>query len=338
MVLPGTKKMLRWRQEDVEAWLDANVQGGGTSLMSRKAEKSKRFRPHDYADHLRTSRLWRQDGGVLHYWTGNFWKAVTDVQAEKAAYEWIVRHDPDNASSENARKAFKAALLWCESLPSEIPDVVIPCANGYLHVQHGVIGLESADADLGLRHELSCSYDPDAPTPTKFRAFLESVLPDEAVRRRVQEYFGYTLTSDARYQVAQYWLGSGANGKGVLAKILMALHSRPESVQLDGLDGFKLASLIDATLIYCDEAPRKPMNEQIVKSLIAGERVQIDRKYRDPISVNLRAKWLVLGNHIPAVTDHSGGFWRRWNFVPLTSSFQNGSATPCSPKPSLSTS
>src|SRR5690606_9367628 len=117
--------------------------------------------------------------------------------------------------------------------------------------------------------------DPDAPSPTKFRAFLESVLPDEAVRRRVQEYFGYTLTCDARYQVAQYWLGSGANGKGVLAKIVMALHSRPESVQLDGLDGFKLASLIEATLIYCDEAPRTPMNEQIVESLIAGERVQI---------------------------------------------------------------
>src|SRR3546814_14035849 len=51
--------------------------------------------------------------------------------------------------------------------------------------------------------------------------------------------------------------------------------------------------------------------------MIAGERVQIDRKHKDPISVNIRAKWLVLGNHLPAITDHSNGFWRRWNFIPF---------------------
>lgn len=282
--------------------------------MSRTQRK---FQPHDYAEHLRSSGVWRQDGGVLHLWTGNFWRPMSEDQAEKAAYNWIVRHDRGNASGENARKAYKAALLWCEGVPLAMGEVVIPCRNGYLHVRDDVIRLEPANPELGLRYELACEFHPHAPEPEQFTAFLIRILPDEAVRARVQEYFGYTLMNDARYQVAQYWLGSGANGKGVLARILMALHSRAESVQLDALDGFKLSSLIDASLIYCDEAPRGRMNEQNVKSLIAGERVQIDRKYRDPVSVNISAKWLVLGNHLPAITDHSTGFWRRWNIVPF---------------------
>ena len=51
--------------------------------------------------------------------------------------------------------------------------------------------------------------------------------------------------------------------------------------------------------------------------MIAGERILIDRKFRDPVSVHVRGKWLVLGNQLPVITDHSVGFWRRWDVVPF---------------------
>ncbi len=76
-----------------------------------------------------------------------------------------------------------------------------------------------------------------------------------------------------------------------------------------------MASMIGASLIYCDEAPQRNINEQAMKSLIAGELVQIDRKYRDPITARVNGKWLILANHIPAITDQSMGFWRRFDIV-----------------------
>ena len=43
------------------------------------------------------------------------------------------------------------------------------------------------------------------------------------------------MTPDARYQRAQFWLGEGANGKGVLVNIVQALHGRIAAMALDKL-------------------------------------------------------------------------------------------------------
>src|SRR5206468_684062 len=59
------------------------------------------------------------------------------------------------------------------------------------------------------------------------------------------------------------------------------------------------------------------VNEQLLKSLIAGGRVMGDRKDKDPLSINVRGKWVGLGNHLPTITEHSTGFWRRWDIVPF---------------------
>lgn len=278
---------------------------------------SERFEPHDYAEALVGSGQFARESGVLFQWTGSYWKALKDEDAQEDAYRWLVRHNRSHASKDNAGKAVQAAILWSEKLPEPTRDVVIPCENGYVLCVDGTLCLLPADPALGMRHTLKCDYVPSAAPPARFMQFLRTVLPDEAVRARVQEYVGYTLTADARYQRAQLWLGSGANGKGALANIVQALHGRPESIQLDALDGFKLSVLIGASLIYSDEAPKKGINEQLLKSLIAGERVLVDRKYKDPVSVHVRGKWLVLGNHMPTITDHSTGFWRRWDIVPF---------------------
>ena len=136
--------------------------------------------------------------------------------------------------------------------------------------------------------------------PIEFTHFLRTILPDASVRDRVQEYIGYTLLPDCRFQRLQLWLGNGANGKGVLANIVQALHAKCAAVQLDSLDQFKLAGLVGASLIYADETPQRGMNEQVLKTAVAGELMQIDRKYRDPISLRLKGKWLVLANQFPA--------------------------------------
>lgn len=276
-----------------------------------------RFDPHAYAMALAASGDVATDGQMLFHWDGTHWQPVRDEDGERDAYRWTVKHDRDHVTPDNARKAHKAAILWAPELPTPTTAVVIPCRNGYVHVAARTLALVPADKTLGLQHVLACDFLPTTAPAVRFLQFLETVLPDADVRARVQEYVGYTLTSDARHQLAQFWLGGGANGKGVLANVVQALHGATAAVSLDALDGFRISALIGASLIYVDEVPRARINEQLIKSLIAGETVLVDRKYRDPISLRVRGKWLVLGNHLPTVTDHTTGFWRRWDIVPF---------------------
>ncbi len=276
------------------------------------------FDPHAYSTALKTSRRLASESKLLYEWTGTHWQVVDDDDAERSAYEWIVTNAPGHASANNAKQAVRSALLFQPRLPPPTELVVVPVRNGYLHMDGPVAYLREADPALGIRHVLKCDYLPDATAPV-FAGFMERALPDPAVRARVQEYVGYTFLADARYQRAQLWLGEGANGKGVLANVVQALHGNVAAVSLDALEGFKLSVMIGANLIYADEVPRARINEQLIKSMIAGERIPVDRKYKDPLSIHIRGKWVVCGNHLPAVADHSVGFWRRWDIVPFGS-------------------
>lgn len=287
-----------------------------------------RFEPHLYATTLSASGNYAVDGGLIHTWTGSHWSVTSDDIACKQAYRWIATAEPRDASAENAKKAVNSAKLWLPDVVKESADIVIPCMNGYVQVKNGKVVLTSPDKSLGLKHALICEFQPDFGPATQFEKFLEMILPDTAVRSRVQEYIGYTLTSDARYQKAQLWLGSGANGKGVLANIVQKLHGNTAAIRLDALDGFSLSVLLGASLIYVDEVPKARINEQILKSLIAGEKIQIDRKYETPLSTHIRGKWLVLGNHLPTITDHSIGFWRRWDIIPFSVTIKESERDP----------
>jgi putative DNA primase/helicase len=287
-----------------------------------------RFEPHLYATTLSASGNYAVDGGLIHTWTGSHWSVTSDDIACKQAYRWIATSEPRDATAENAKKAVNSAKLWLPDVVKESADIVIPCMNGYVQVKDGKVELTSPDKSLGLKHSLICEFQPDFGPATQFEKFLEMIFPDTAVRSRVQEYIGYTLTSDARYQKAQLWLGSGANGKGVLANIVQKLHGITAAIRLDALDGFSLSVLLGASLIYVDEVPKARINEQILKSLIAGEKIQIDRKYETPLSTHIRGKWLVLGNHLPAITDHSIGFWRRWDIIPFNVTIKESERDP----------
>lgn len=287
------------------------------------AKKPEKFQPHDYATTLIRSQNWRSDRHMLYNWTGSHWSIIESREAsEAAAYRWLVDKQAANISPENATRAVRAALLFLPPLDDVDKKgvVIVPCRNGYVHLST-IPGadpeLRPAEKTLNIRHSLAVEFDASAKSAPVFEKFITRALPIDEVRARVQEYIGYTLLADARFQRAQLWLGDGANGKGVLANIVQQLHGVVAAIRLDDLDGFRLASLVGASLVYCDEAPRGRFNEQLVKSLIGGETVSVNRKYLSSVSLRLQGKWIVLGNHIPTITDHSAGFWRRWDLVPF---------------------
>lgn len=287
--------------------------------MSTVASRRPPFVANRYAQELSKADQHVAHGGQVLNWCGSHWERIEDEVLERDIYRYLLKNeDEDRATKNNVVNAVKATLLHLSPLAMPpLETIVLPARNGYVWVEAGTATLRPHDKTLGLRHCIQCDYNPSAAAPGRFLKFLETILPDSEVRGRIQEYAGYIFLPDARFQHAQLWLGSGANGKGTLANILQAMQSRVAAINLNALDGFKLTNLIGAPLIYCDEAPQRGINEQLIKSLIAGELVQVDRKHRDPVTTRITGKWLVLANHFPTVTDQSAGFWRRWDVIPF---------------------
>lgn len=256
----------------------------------------------------------REKDNILYRWADTHWEVVTADALERAACNWLAAHRPDKCNVKIAASAAATAVKRAELLPTT-NHTIIPTSNGYLHIKDREANLLPPEPDLGVTYCLACNYDPSA-IPVQFLSFITEALPDADARAYLQEYAGYTLLPDCRHQLACWLIGGGENGKSTFAQIMQALHKRPVSMQLDALDGFNLAGLIGASLVYCDETPVR-IDEQRLKTLVSGDSVQIDRKYRDPIVIRPTAKWIVSGNALPAVSDHSDGFWRRWVIIPF---------------------
>ncbi|MES9892220.1 MAG: phage/plasmid primase, P4 family [Candidatus Thiodiazotropha sp.] len=266
---------------------------------------------------------YRSDNQLEYEWNEDryYWRALKGSDSQKAAWQWLISAAPDKATQSRAAGCAASALLHLPHIPelqSSSANAIVPTRSGYVVVDEvGNVTVHRPSRDHGLRYSIDCFYDPEADAPL-FHEFLDSVLPDIDVRDVVQEFIGYTLTGSARYQIAQVWNGKGRNGKGTLVEIISALHHSVASVRLDALSGFGLQSLVGASLCVVDETPKRGVDEQLLKSLISGDFVSIDRKYKDPLIYRSTAKWLLCGNHTLKTSDASDGYWRRWQFVPFT--------------------
>ena len=206
-----------------------------------------------FSEHLKKQGSFAAAGGVLHQWDEICWRPQDSEDAERIAYDFLRQTRPDRANASTAVSAVSTACMAVQAVPKRGKGVVIPCENGYVYITEdgNLLPLAAPDKAAGLTYSLACRFD-ELATAKQFAAFIKSVLPDDDVRELVQEYIGYSLIGDCRYQKAQMWLGSGSNGKGTLAQIVAALHSKVCAISLDDLSGFGLAGMVGASLLYAD--------------------------------------------------------------------------------------
>ena len=273
--------------------------------------------------------IYSVSNSIIHEWNGIYHSPIEPDEIDKKAWDWLCANKPSRANPKIAENCAKGAVLSCDKLPKYNDDdlIVIPTQSKYLCVDKaGNIKVKEPARHFGITYALNCEYSPNDTAPL-FLEFLNNVLPDDETRNYLQEYVGYTLLPDCRHDKAIFLLGSGANGKTTLARIISQLHQKTASPALDDLTGFSLESLIGASLIYCDETPHK-INEQQLKKIISGSLLEIDIKHRRAITFNNTAKMLILGNHLPNIVDQSDGFWRRLTVIEFMKKFKEDEADP----------
>lgn len=171
-------------------------------------------------------------------------------------------------------------------------------------------------------------YDPGARAPT-FRAFLDRVVPDAAVRAYLRRYFGYGLLGISREQVFAILHGEGANGKSTLVDIccrIMGDYSTSLPIATLIGDTSKrgaeatpdLARLPGSRFVRTAE-PKEglPLNEDIIKTLTSSEPVPIRRLHQEFIDVYPVFNLVISTNRKPEIRGDNDGIWRRVHLVPF---------------------
>jgi putative DNA primase/helicase len=172
-------------------------------------------------------------------------------------------------------------------------------------------------------------YEAAATEPTRWLTFLNQLWPDdEESIAALQEFFAYVLSGRTDLHKIMLLIGPTRSGKGTIARVLAALLGKgnvagPTLASLG--TNFGLSPLLGKPLALVSDARLAGSNvHQVVERLlsVSGEDLlTVDRKYREPWSGKLPARFLILSNELPRFGDASGAIANRFVVLTMTTSF-----------------
>lgn len=254
------------------------------------------------------------DGQEWWRYTDNHWSIVPEGQIKTEFYRVVIGIN-DRATSNTVNSVLESGKQSLYINPNTFdsdPDL-LPCANG-------VVMLKTKKLFPHAPHQYNTSilpydYDPLAPADSWHYYLKTSAKPD--TQKLLQEFAGYSTTTDTRLETALWLYGPRGSGKSTFIEGLRTmLGKRAGDVGLSDLNNrFALADVPGKTLLVATEMPSTTIATSLLNRLISGEPIPIEQKFQKRISVIPRAKLLWAMNDLPTVTSANDGLFRRIHII-----------------------
>lgn len=256
--------------------------------------------------------------GEFHRYQNGFWPMVplTQVKTELLSILENAKSKGINPTAWKLRSVTELAQIKSgvsDDLWDANPDVLV-CANGTLEIPTRTIrGFSKTDY---CTSRVNFNYDPKSAAPT-WERYLNQTLP--GTKDFLQEFAGYCLTTETRYEIAVWLFGPAGCGKSTFIEgLLSMLSGRAGPIGLADIERsqFGMTNISGKTLLYATEQPAMFVQvTNIINALISGETVTIHRKFRDPVDIISRAKILWAMNELPRIPEAGSGLFRRVKVV-----------------------
>ena len=268
-------------------------------------------------------------------WNGMYWDELPDVQL---FYDFVsdacAKLGIGEATADNP-KFIKPLYKTLEKKISRYPrkrhteDVIlVPLLNGVLEMDRaGKIIIRPHRREDYFRYVLPFKYDAQAKCP-RFCQYFDEVLPDKSVHLPVLEYIAYPLVPWLHIEKLMAFLGSGANGKSVLIKVIEALYGKRnvthENVHDLTYDEVHRANIEGKPLNVCAENEGR-IKASVLRTLVSGEPVTMKKLYSQPYESDNYAKLLFSFNEMPQLKSIEANK-RRWMLVKFDRHFSDEEA------------
>ena len=184
-----------------------------------------------------------------------------------------------------------------------------------------------------FRSQLNVSYDQRA-RPKKFMRFLMEVLEDKKDRQTILEMFATALLRNTlNMEKAVMLIGEGANGKSTLLRTMTSVFGgkNVSAVSIHSLlwNRFSTASL-DAKMlnIYGDISSKDLNHVGILKIIITGEEIEVEKKNKGSFIMRPYAKMFFAANRLPEVNEDTDAIYRRFLIIEFTRQFKGQDGNP----------
>jgi P4 family phage/plasmid primase-like protien len=283
-------------------------------------------------------KFWR---GVFYTWTGTHYREIpgSDLNAEIIGFlQEFARKSAGTRAAGEVTANLKALVFIPSNVEPPVwilPGGISPAGNSIVPMENGIFDVDKYfegkwdealtphNPNLFSLHALPFPFTAEAECPI-FEDMMADNLPDPDYRRLAQEWFGYNLVPDTSYEAFLLAPGEAGSGKTAVCTVLRALLGRASvsSVPLEAFSAsrtFPLAAMVGKLANIaeeigdCDKAA-----EGLLKQLVTGSPITIERKFGDPFDLVSRARLTFATNVLPRFADRTNGIWRRMLLLPFT--------------------
>jgi putative DNA primase/helicase len=206
--------------------------------------------------------------------------------------------------------------MWMDGRPSPDPSELLAFGNCVVNVRTGeTLG---HDPRLWVHDGLEFDY-PDKPQCPRWEWFLEDIHPgDDEAQMSIEEWLGYGMTWDNRFEKIAVWVGEPRTGRGTIASIQELLvgpnHHIPLNIHTWNNNENSKAGMIGKKVgIFHDVRLREPrqfgnaafdpggLDIKSIEDLLkysSGDRQQLKEMYKAAIVERPKIKFTILTNKI----------------------------------------
>lgn len=169
-------------------------------------------------------------------------------------------------------------------------------------------------------------YNGDAACPLWEKTLKEILEGDKNKTKTLQEFFGYCLTREVKYEKALVMTGEGGTGKSTIMNTLkyMVGMENCSALSLRYFSDPQKTSVLKSKLInICTEVPKKIEDfESDFRKIVTGEEITISPKYVADYTITPYCKVVLAINEFPYIDDKTSAFYRRLLLLELKREFK----------------
>ncbi|EOS25586.1 phage/plasmid primase, P4 family domain-containing protein [Lachnospiraceae bacterium 3-1] len=156
--------------------------------------------------------------------------------------------------------------------------------------------------------------------------FLDELGSPEFVKSILEVIQAACLPLAPRNKMVLFMNTAGNNGKGTICQLIRNILGKDSVVSIPIANfskQFELANLPHACSVICDENDVSSFSQGLgnLKSVITGDTVSIERKYKESFDYSFHGLVLQCVNDFPKGDDKSGSFRRRLHIIPFANCF-----------------